>query len=64
MILVKKLVETLNSFEEELRANEKSIKLQLDCANEYIAGAVKILKDESTQDYEKVILLKYLLCSK
>ncbi|MGM9531188.1 hypothetical protein [Intestinibacter sp.] len=62
MTLARKLVETLNSFEEELRANEKSIKLQLDCANELIDKVIRVLKDKSTQDYEKVILLKYLLC--
>ena len=62
MTLVRQLIDTINTFEYEIRANESSLETRLDCANEMISKIAEILNREDTSDSEKVKLLKYLLC--
>lgn len=64
MTLVRRLVDTINTFEYEIRAKENSLEMRLDYADKLVSKIVEILNRKNTADSEKVKLLKYLLCSK
>lgn len=57
-ILVRKLIDTLQEVEDEIRENERRLQMRLDCADSLQEKIINLLKRDDLTNDEKISTLK------
>ena len=58
-ILVRKLLDTLQEVEDEIRENERNLQMKLECADSLQEKIINLLKRDNLTNDDKISTLKY-----